>query len=398
MKKRIFIIFACLLMISFIPLKAEAAAGSADEFFAGNLIFIVVNDELISFRDTYPEIHDGTTYVPVRFFVESIGAKVWWDNRQKQAYIQKDDKKITLDLSLKTLFTDEGHIITDCVYVQDNKIMAPYKFIANYFDYRVSYIKNGPVARAFDENASLSDEELANRMQKKLEQEKERIKREIQKKIEEENHRINNQVRDSYPKIAYLTFDDGPTIYTEQILEILEKHEARATFFMLSDNIKKYPDAVRKAIQKGNSIGLHGVSHDAKRIFQSAEILVNEMHECNQSLQEVAGFRTDLVRVPYGSKPHMPKEFKEELENSGFILWDWNVDSQDSVKGDELSAKKIVQNVKAQVLRKKVPVILMHEKEETVKALPEILDFLKKQNYVLEPIGENVTPVNFWQN
>ncbi|HHY90252.1 MAG TPA: hypothetical protein GX503_01175, partial [Clostridiales bacterium] len=222
MKKRILVILACLLMISFFPLTTEAA-GAVDEFLADNLIFIVVNDQLISFRDTYPEIHDGVTYVPVRFFVESIGAKVWWDNRQKQAYIQKNDKKITLDLSLKTLFTDEGHIITDCVYIQGNKIMAPYKFIANYFDYHVSYIKNGPVARAFNENASLSDEELANRMQKKIEQEKERIKREIQKKIEEEN-RINNQIRDSYLKVAYLTFDDGPTIYTEQILEILKKY------------------------------------------------------------------------------------------------------------------------------------------------------------------------------
>ena len=397
MKRMILVGFAWLMLIPFFPLKAEAAAGVADEILSDNFIFIVVNDQLISFRDTYPEIHDGITYVPVRFFVESIGAKVWWDNHQKHAYIQKNDKKITLDLSLKTLFTDEGHIITDCVYIQDNKIMAPYKFIANYFDYRVSYIKNGPVARAFNENACLSDEELANRMQKEIQQEKERIRKEIQKKIEEEN-RIKNQGMANYPKIAYLTFDDGPTIYTEQILEILEKYEARATFFMLSNHIKKYPDIVRKVVNQGNSIGLHGVSHDAKIIFKSAEVLVSEMHECNHSLQEVAGFRTDLVRVPYGSRPYLKKEFKEQLEASGFILWDWNVDSQDSLKGYKLSPEKIVQNVKAQVARKKLPVILMHEKEATVEALPEILDFLKKQNYILEPIGENVTPVNFWGN
>ncbi len=393
MKKVVLLIFIGLILYVFFPIQGIAA----EQYLSDNFIFVVVNDRLVSFRDNYPEVHGGITYVPVRLFVESIGANIQWNTHKNSALITMKDKEVILDLSSKALFTNEGHIITDCIYVKNNKIMAPYKFIAKYFGYRVSYIKEGPVARAFNESVCLSDKEWTDKMQDELKKEKERLIQEIKNKIEEENKRKNQEITNRF-KIAYITFDDGPTIYTAKILEILEKYDARATFFMLSNNIKQYPDKVRAVANQGNSIGLHGVSHDINVMYQSPETLVSEMHACNSSLQQVAGFQTDLIRVPFGSKPYMTEDFKDMLEKAGFIMWDWNVDSKDSLKGYDISIATITQNVKCQVVKKRIPVILMHEREATVEALPEILEFLKEQNYNLIPIGDNVTPVNFWTN
>ncbi|MFT9494500.1 polysaccharide deacetylase family protein [Anaerosolibacter sp.] len=378
---------ALFLMISIIVFFPVESYGHQEDL--NKLIFIVVNDQLIVFEDAYPEVKDGTTYIPIRFFAEAMGADVKWDNESNSVYITKDEGEIILDIPLKTLITDGGIIMTDCVYIKHNRIMAPFKVIAKCFGYDVSYIPAGPIARAKNNNARMVDEEVYFHFQDTMTKEKEKMILTIRNR-EKEEFRLRY-------KIAYITFDDGPSIYTERLLKILEQYHAKATFFMLADRITNYSEIVKKVVEEGNAIGLHGVTHDVKKIYRSPSILVSEMNACNDALQMVTGMKTTLIRVPYGSKPHMTEKFREAVLREGYKMWDWNVDSKDS-EADYVSPAVILENVKEQVARRNVPIILLHERQSTVEALPKILEHLKQEGYILIPIDGEQKPYSFWKD
>lgn len=386
--KKFIICFVVLISIVF-PFQSFAINENINNF-----IYIVVNDELISFHDAYPVVRKGITYVPISALAQHLDISTKWDEKNNCVSITKDDKEIILDLSVKALFTNEGQIITDCIFLENNRSMVPYKFIANYFDYEVSYIDEGPIARAKNNELSVKDEDLFSILQNKIMKEKERILAEINKKKEEEVARKRLELRKK-SKIVYVTFDDGPTKYTGKILDILNKYDSKATFFMLSERIKSNETVVRQIVNNGNSVGLHGVSHDVKKIYRTPDTVVSEMNTCNESLEKVVGIRSNLVRVPYGSFPYMKKNYRQAVNTAGYKMWDWNVDSKDSL-AKYVAPKDILQNVKRQVRMQEVPVILLHERKTTVEALPNILKYLEENGYVTVPIDKNEKPVNFW--
>ena len=131
-------------------------------------------------------------------------------------------------------------------------------------------------------------------------------------------------------KYAYITFDDGPTLNTPEIVETLEKYDARATFFVLEERIVRYPDFIKKIYHAKNAIGLHGVSH-SEAIYYTPDSPLEEMEKANKALESVLGKGSRLVRVPFGSSYRLTKNQAEILESHGYKIWDWNVDPRDSV-------------------------------------------------------------------
>ncbi len=378
-----------LLIIFLFPIKCFGMDEDID-----HMVYIVVNDQLISFEETYPVIQNGTTYVPIRFLAQHLKVKIKWDKKSNNIFLTKGSKQIILDLNLNALFTNQGQVIIDSIFLEDGRTMVPYKFIAKYFGYEVSYIDKGPIARATNESLCVEDKDLFNILQNKILQEKEKILTQIKRKKEEQIAKERIEMRKNL-KVVYITFDDGPTPYTKEILDILNQYDAKATFFMLSDRIRSYKSVVREMISQGNSVGLHGVSHNVKQIYQSEHTVIKEMNECNDQLQEVVGIRSNLIRVPYGSVPHMKKNYVDAVKTAGYRMWDWNVDSKDSC-GKNILPNEIVENVKKQVKNKKVAVILLHERKSTVKALPYILQYLKDRGYITVPIDYREEPINFW--
>ncbi len=392
MKKSV-ITFLLFLMIILNPIQIFADNEATD-----NLVFIILNDSLVSFQDNYPIVINGTTYVPIRFFSDNIGADVEYNSDKLSISIVKDKKEVSIDVPNRTLFTKEGQILTDGILIKDSSIMVPLKFTSKFLGYKVDFIKKGPIVRVENIVSSLANERMYKAFKDKIQDEKNRIALEIRIKEEVEKERKRQQLQkiaDS-DKNVYITFDDGPSRQTEEILNILDEYNAKATFFMLSNNIANYPNVVKKMVDKGHAVGLHGVTHDVKKIYKSSASLLWEMNTCNSSLQKVVGFRSDIVRAPYGSKPYMSQELKNAVIRDGFKIWDWNIDSKDSQRGGT-TAKKIIENVKSQLERQTTPVILFHEKEITVKALPQVLQYLQSKNYKLVPINNNATPVNFWR-
>ncbi|MFZ5966748.1 MAG: polysaccharide deacetylase family protein [Bacillota bacterium] len=377
--------YGVILFILLLPVKVYGADDSLN-----NLIYIVVNEDLIRFENAYPVVLDGITYVPIRTIADVMGISLFWDDQKREVYLMKNDQTMILDIASKSLHTSEGNVIVDCLFVDNGRLMGPYKYIANYFGYEVSYLTEGPIVRAKNISAVLSDQDLMQTIKQEIPKEKERIKKEIERRKFEEAKAQGKL------KLVYITFDDGPTMYTEQILNILNQYNSKATFFFLSNKMKENERAVKRVIDDGNSVGLHGVTHDIKKMYKSPSTLVSEMEECNSTLESIVGTRTNLIRVPYGSKPYMLPKFRTAVTKAGYKLWDWNVDSRDSLaKG--ITPEKIIENVKEQVKNQKTPVILLHERWCTVEALPEILKYLEENEYIILPIDYEQNPMNFWE-
>ncbi len=181
-------------------------------------------------------------------------------------------------------------------------------------------------------------------------------------------------------KIVYLTFDDGPSKYTDQIVNILNQNGIHATFFMIGSQFNGHEKAMKTAAENGNYVGLHSMTHDKKKLYRSGNSakFIKEFKQEQALVKKITGTTPWLIRAPYGSMPEIGAEFRDDIAAAKFKMWDWTVDSKDwSYPG---KPDRIIQEVKRQVHRN-TEVILMHEKAQTVKVLPEVISYLQKKGY-----------------
>jgi peptidoglycan/xylan/chitin deacetylase (PgdA/CDA1 family) len=203
---------------------------------------------------------------------------------------------------------------------------------------------------------------------------------------------VNKGASKSNEKVAYITIDDGPSKYTESIIQILNKYDAKATFFMIDRNMRKYPEQVKNIIESGNTAGFHSVSHDIHKLYKNYSSAKEEFDVNSETFYKITGIKSHVIRLPYGSKPYMPSKSYETLVDAGYKLWDWNTDTQDW----RANASQIIENVKRYSKGEDEIVLLMHEKKQSVEALEEMIRYLISEGYQLLPIDENQNPQNFW--
>lgn len=193
-------------------------------------------------------------------------------------------------------------------------------------------------------------------------------------------------------KIAYITFDDGPSKYTRKILDILDENNVKGTFFMLNDNMIVFKDVVKRMDSEGHGTGFHGVSHELKELYKTEDSALEEFKTCNRTFYKITGNTSRLVRIPYGSKPNMIESIYNKFVKEGFLLWDWTVDTEDWKSSED----QIVSNILYYAREKDKIVILLHENQRTVDTLPDIIKILKSRGYSIQPITEDIKPINFW--
>ena len=354
------------------------SVGAIDNKFSP--VCIILNDEVYHYENIYPDLIGEALYIPLRNICEKLGIDLAIDSVNNVVLISKNDKFINVDVKNKKIIDSQGREYTVNMYTKNGRLMFPIKIFCDNLGYDLT--EKNQVYRMKDENNLFTDEEMLNL---------------FADKINSEKYSMNMGKNDNNQKVMYLSFDDGPSIYTDEILKILKNNDSYASFFMLSNNIVKYSNAVNEIIKNGNTVGLHGVSHKVSEIYKSPQNLANEMLRANDALYQVSGVKTNLIRVPYGSKPYMTKDFRDAYVRYGFKMWDWNVDSKDSLK-NEVAVDVIVNNVKYQVEKKRGPVILLHERKNTVIALPQIIAYLRDKGYTLKSINYNSKPINFWQD
>ncbi|MFT8872277.1 MAG: polysaccharide deacetylase family protein [Sporolactobacillus sp.] len=206
-------------------------------------------------------------------------------------------------------------------------------------------------------------------------------------------HRFTAQSR--RPSVCYLTFDDGPSNNAEALLDLLNRYQAKATFFLLAKQVAKHPQSVRRMKEEGFTIGLHGVSHNYKLLYRSKHSVVREMSADQKIVRETVQITTPFIRTPYGSYPFMNSRYRQATARHGFIMWDWNVDSRDWLYKDWRFVAETIRQIKRLHRNGEVPVILLHDRLQTYRYLAPLLNYLKQSHYEMRAFDASIPPLQF---
>ncbi len=199
---------------------------------------------------------------------------------------------------------------------------------------------------------------------------------------------------------VYLTFDDGPSKYTDDILDILDRYGVKATFFVVGKETDSAKEAMQEIVDRGHTLGMHSYSHKYSEIYGSVEDFAEDYAKIRDYLYEVTGVESTVYRFPGGSSNTVSdidmREFADYLDSQGVRFFDWNISSGDGGK-KLLSVETLVENSTGDIERFETSVILMHDaasKPTTVEALPIIIEnILALEDTVILPITDDTEPV-----
>lgn len=232
----------------------------------------------------------------------------------------------------------------------------------NQYEYSESYNQQSDILEFETENLIATEESFQNT-------EIETIKTDIQK----ENKR---EIDPDKPMIA-LTFDDGPSKYTQEILDLLKENNSAATFFVLGSQASKYEETVKQMIENGNQIGNHSYDHKRLTLLNDEE-LYDQINKTDNLIYDVALYRPFVMRPPYGSTT---EALKEKIQKP---IINWSIDTRDwESRNAEAIIKIIYENVKDG------DIILMHDLyESSLEASKIVIPELINRGYQLVTISE----------
>lgn len=196
------------------------------------------------------------------------------------------------------------------------------------------------------------------------------------KAAKEEEERLKNQIDPDKPMVA-LTFDDGPGRHTERLLALLEKYHAKATFFMVGENISKYPDAIKKMKELGCELGNHTYTHQDLTKLEPKQIKT-QINKTDKELKKIIGEKSTLIRPPYGA---VNKTLRQTADRP-LIFW-----SMDTLDWQYKDSKRTIRYVMKKV--EDGEIILLHDiHEATVDAMEKLIPKLIDKGYQLVTVSE----------
>lgn len=207
-----------------------------------------------------------------------------------------------------------------------------------------------------------------------------------------------------WPKKVYLTFDDGPSVNTGRILDILDSYGIKGNFFVVgtdSENLKKM---YKRIIDEGHVLGMHSYSHKYSEIYASKDSFIRDLDRISDLVFEETGTRPRIYRFPGGSSNNVSrvpmKELMAVLEERGITYYDWNVLSGDATN-PALPTQDIINNSLDNIGYYEEAMILFHDlsnKTTTVEALPQIIEALLERGITIAPIDENTMLIQHNKN
>lgn len=189
-------------------------------------------------------------------------------------------------------------------------------------------------------------------------------------------------------KIAYLTFDDGPTNRcTPDILDILKENHIPATFFVIGQRVEQNPELVKRAYKEGHFIANHTYSHQDQKLYQNRESFLEEILKTDKAISNAIGienYHSHLFRFPCGSMVNysVKKKYISYLEEIDYTYLDWNCLNNDGVQ--KASSTTLLQYLKDTSRNKNTLVVLMHDSGDlnlTQNVLQNSIDYLKSEGY-----------------
>ncbi len=201
--------------------------------------------------------------------------------------------------------------------------------------------------------------------------------------------------KSSDEKVVYLTFDDGPSELTPQVLDILDKYNAKATFFVVGHSEEHFYLIAEEA-KRGHTVGMHTYTHDYEQVYASDEAYFDDLNKISQVVKDQIGYVPAYIRFPGGSSNTVSAKYcsgimsrlVDSVHEKGFQYYDWNVSSGDGSKittDAEIDASighDDFNNI----------VLLCHDsatKQSTVEALPSIIEYYQQRGYAFKGIDRS---------
>ena len=188
-------------------------------------------------------------------------------------------------------------------------------------------------------------------------------------------------------KTVYLTFDDGPDDKnTPAVLDILRDAGVKATFYVTGRQAEAHPDVLQRIYDEGHAIGNHSYDHRYEKLYPDVNGFLAEMERTDEIIYGILGVRPLILRAPGGRIGHFTAAYAPAIRANGYVEHDWNVSSADAAPGHPV-AQDFIDNISSetdQEVAARTAIILMHSSEgheETVKALPKIIELLKAKGY-----------------
>lgn len=215
-----------------------------------------------------------------------------------------------------------------------------------------------------------------------------------------EEDRKQDGVCEEKVRKVYLTFDDGPSVYTDEILDVLAEYNVKATFFVIGKDDEESIRRYQRIVEEGHTLGMHSYSHKYNEIYDSLESFSADFIKLQEFLYEHTGVWSRICRFPGGSSNEVSdvpmKELIQYLNEQDIVYYDWNISAGDA-SSRYISTEKILQNCLGQIEDFNTAVILMHDsadKKTTVEALPILLEQLTQmENTEVLPITDETIPI-----
>lgn len=200
-------------------------------------------------------------------------------------------------------------------------------------------------------------------------------------------------------KVCYLTFDDGPSARTPEILEVLERYHVKATFFVVGKNSEQSKQWMRDIVAAGHTLAVHSYTHDYNKIYDSVEAYLEDFSKMYNLILEATGTAPQIFRFPGGSinayNGDIYQEIVSEMVRRGFVYYDWNRTNGDAVRKSP-SASVLAQNALNKAGSARRAIVLMHDSKShvnTVKALPAIIEGYQAEGFTFDALTPEVRPI-----
>lgn len=203
-------------------------------------------------------------------------------------------------------------------------------------------------------------------------------------------------------KTVYLTFDDGPSVLTQPLLDVLDQYQAKVTFFDTAQPLTNgYQDLMKTCVEKGHAVGIHSYSHIYANIYSSVEAYLDDFNQMYEKIKSVTGVAPRIFRFPGGSdgggKVNETREkIIKEMIRRGFIYYDWDGSSGDANTDIAQNADTLYTNI-MKAIHKDCNIILMHNingKDATIEALKRAIPEAQGEGYTFKALDGTLDPTH----
>ena len=202
------------------------------------------------------------------------------------------------------------------------------------------------------------------------------------------------------PNTVYLTFDDGPSERTDEILATLAEKNVKATFFVIGHSDEADYERMRQIVAQGHTLGMHSYTHEYAKVYASVESFLDEFHQIFVQIREQTGTTPTVFRFPGGSINAYDGGFYQEIISEmirrGFVPYDWNISSEDATDRRLLPVNTLVDNVVRNASGKVRCFVLFHDSADKItsaQAVGPVIDQLRERGFEFDAISPTTLPV-----